>query len=143
MEQKVYKSKFGWAVFLFMTVLFVIVFWMSYEPEKDITRSIVLLLIALAILGLFAVISLNTKYTISAKVLHIKCLPFYNNELLIAHIKKVEVSRNLISSPAPSLDRIEIYFDSYDSIVISPKDKFQFMEDLKLVNPAIELVKSH
>ena len=143
MKDKVYKSKFGWTLFLFMTALFVIITWLSYDQEKSMMGSMVLLLTGLGTLGLFTLLSLGTSYTISATELHIKSFPFYNRRLAIDRIKKVKVSRNLISSPAPSLDRIEIYFDSYESIVISPKDKVMFMDHLKRLNPAIELVKSH
>ena len=141
-KEKVYKSKFGWSLFLFMTVLYSVVLWISYSPEKGENASLLLFLIAITTLGLFTWMSLGTHYTITDTYLHIISKPFHNKKIAIASIKKIEVSRNLMSSPAPSLDRIEIYYEKYNSIVISPKDKFQFMDDLKKINPAIVLVKS-
>ena len=142
METKVYKSKFGWAVFLFMAALFAVVSWISFEPGKGILENVVIAILFIGILGLFAAISVSIRYSISATELHIRCLPFYNKSIGITSIKKVEVTRNFISSPAPSLDRIEIYFGKHDSIVISPKNKLQFMNDLQMVNPKIQLFKS-
>jgi hypothetical protein len=142
METKVYKSKFGWAVFLFMTALFTVIFWMNFDYEEGPWGAFSLVLVFGGILGLFSILSVSTRYTISATSLHIRCLPFYNKIIEMTAITKVAVTRNLISSPAPSLDRIEVYFGKYDSIVISPKDKLQFMEDLKKANPSIHLVTS-
>ncbi len=141
MKDKIYKSKFGWGVFLFLSCLFMFTSWMSYQPERGILESFAMLLVPIVVLGSFTAISLATKYTLSATELHIKCLPFYNKKIAIDSINKVTVSRNLISSPAPSLDRIEVYFNKYESLVISPKNKFQFMDDLKKINPSIIIVK--
>lgn len=140
-KTKVYPSKFGWAVFLFLLVLFLSLFWVGYDSEKE--HQWIFMLIGISTLGFFVLTSKLTNYRIEEHYLHIKCPPFYNKKIAINSITKVAVSRNLISSPAPSLDRIEIYFNTYDSIVISPKDKLQFMEDLKRINPSITLVKSH
>ena len=143
MKEKVYKSKFGWGIFLFMAALFLIISWINYAPEQGLIGGAFLFVVSIVTLGLFAIMSLSTKYTILATELHIKCLPFYNKRIAVDRIKKVKLSRNLISSPAPSLDRIEIFYDKFDSVVISPKDKIQFMEDLKLINPSIELLKKY
>jgi hypothetical protein len=43
-----------------------------------------------------------------------------------------------MSSPALSLDRIEIFYNKFDSVIISPKNKADFVAELKSINPAIE-----
>ncbi|MFC3199468.1 PH domain-containing protein [Parapedobacter deserti] len=53
---------------------------------------------------------------------------------------QIEETRTLISAPAPSLDRLEIFYNKFDSIVISPKDKQGFIADLLKLNPEIEVV---
>lgn len=143
MESKVYRSKFGWAVFLIITAILILVSWLGWNPERSVLGNISTHIFSIVILVLFTVLSKTTRYTITAKELHIKCPPFYNKTIALDRINKVEVSRNIISSPAPSLDRIELYYDKFDSVVISPRDKFQFMEDLKQRNPSITVIKSH
>lgn len=55
-------------------------------------------------------------------------------------IRKIEETRNPISAPAPSLNRLEIFYNRFDSIVISPKDKPEFIANLIKLNPEIEVV---
>ncbi len=143
MKDKIYKSKFGWAVFSFIAAIFFVTLWLSYQPEKNIYGSILAIIIPMVVLALYAIMSLAIRYTITATDMHIKFLPFYNKSIALDRIRKVEVTRNIMSSPAPSLDRIEIYFDKFDSVVISPKNKLQFMDDLKALNPSIELIKTY
>jgi len=140
---KVYKSKFGWEVFLFLTVMFSITSYLSYQSDRTILEQLLMLSVPILVIGLFVLISFTTKYTINPTKLHIKCIPFYNKSIALSSINKVEVTRNLISSPAPSLERIEIYFNNYDSVVISPKDKLQFMDDLQKMNSSITLKKNY
>lgn len=90
--------------------------------------------------GLFIVYTFNnTKYTIDGSVLHVKCGFLYKKDIEIQSIKKIEESRSLLSSPAASMDRLEILFNQYDSILISPKEKHEFIYELLKINPAIEV----
>ena len=43
----------------------------------------------------------------------------------------------MISSPAASFDRIEITYGKFEEIIISPKHKLKFYEDLQKINPNI------
>ncbi|MBW7871619.1 MAG: PH domain-containing protein, partial [Flavobacteriia bacterium] len=43
----------------------------------------------------------------------------------------------ILSSPAPSFDRIIVKYGKFDEIILSPKDKFKFTKDLKQINPDI------
>lgn len=56
----------------------------------------------------------------------------------IKKIRKIEKTNNPISSPALSVrDRIEIYYDKYDSVIISPERQAEFIQKLKLINKNI------
>ncbi len=46
-------------------------------------------------------------------------------------MKKVSKSSNIISSPAASFDRIEIRYGKFNELIISPKHKTKFVEDLQ------------
>ncbi|WP_188747554.1 PH domain-containing protein [Parapedobacter defluvii] len=53
---------------------------------------------------------------------------------------EIEETRNPISAPAPSLYRLEIFYNRFYSIAISPKDKPEFIANLIKLNPEIEVV---
>ena len=55
----------------------------------------------------------------------------------IQSIKRIYKTRNPLSSPALSLDRIAIVYNKYDEVLISPKDKKEFIEELLKINPDI------
>ncbi|OKS85556.1 hypothetical protein RG47T_1002 [Mucilaginibacter polytrichastri] len=80
---------------------------------------------------------LNTKYTINNDALIIKSGLIIKIDIDIKKIKKVIPNNTIWSAPALSSDRIEIFYNTYDSVVISPKNKKEFIEMLKQINPAI------
>ena len=92
-------------------------------------------------LGLFIVYGLilhmffNTTYTIDQKMLHIRCGFFRYKPINIMNMKKISKSSSIVSSPAASFDRIEITYDKFDELIISPKHKIRFSADLQKINP--------
>ena len=97
-------------------------------------------MVFLGLLLLFIIHMFSTTfYTIEGDLLKIKCGFLYNQTLPIASIKKVESTRNPLSAPALSLDRLEIRYGTWDSVLVSPRDQRAFAQHLKEVNPAIEL----
>lgn len=83
---------------------------------------------------------LTTYYIINGNDLIIKCGFLFNKTIKIDTIKKIEETNNLLSSPAASLDRIEIGYNQYDSVMISPKDKLDFINQLVTINENINVV---
>ncbi|MPQ48784.1 hypothetical protein GCQ56_17415 [Marinifilum sp. N1E240] len=81
----------------------------------------------------------STQYIIHDQILNIKSGFVVNISIQISAIKSVTKSRNPISSPANSFDRIEIRYNKYDTILISPRNQKVFIQDLKEANPSIEL----
>jgi hypothetical protein len=57
----------------------------------------------------------------------------------VAAIKSIEDTNTMLSAPALSLDRIEIFYNQYDSVVISPPDKMAFVNHLKMLNANIQI----
>jgi hypothetical protein len=51
------------------------------------------------------------------------------------NMKKISKSSSIVSSPAASFDRIEITYDKFDELIISPKHKLKFIADLQKINP--------
>lgn len=89
----------------------------------------------IAIYGLIIHMFFNTTYTIDQQMLHIKCGLFRFNSINIMDMKKISKSSSIISSPAASFDRIEITYDKFDELIISPKHKLKFAADLQKINP--------
>jgi hypothetical protein len=82
---------------------------------------------------------INTYYVIDKESLKIKSGFLYNAIIDIHSIRKIEESNSPLSSPAASFDRLEIIYNKYDSILISPKDKHSFIQDILKINPSIEI----
>jgi hypothetical protein len=80
---------------------------------------------------------LKTEYRIENNQLQIICGFLYNKKINISDIKSIKKTNNLMSSPAPSFDRIAIAFGKFDEVLISPKDKLAFANDLTQINPDI------
>ncbi|MBA99737.1 MAG: hypothetical protein CMN34_02295 [Saprospirales bacterium] len=80
----------------------------------------------------------NTHYTIQDNVLHVQSGFIKFRKIDILSITSVEPSRNLLSSPAPSFDRIKVRYGKLNMVLLSPKDKKGFTEALAAINPEIE-----
>ena len=124
--------------------LLIIVFVVFFEPlipnyiNDGFDSSMFLMTLALIILfGLILHMFFNTTYKIEKEKLHIKCGFFKYNPVNIREMKKVFKSSNIISSTAASFDRIEIKYGKFEELIISPKHKTKFVEDLQKINPEI------
>ena len=136
--RKKYSSKVSYGLLAFIFL----VFFGSLVPNiilgelnaKMIGLIGLLTLIFAFILHLF----FNTQYTIDNKKLKIKCGIFSYDHIDIEKIKEISKTNSIRTSPAPSFDRIEIKYGKYKEIIISPKDKKSFVNDLKKVNSNIK-----
>ncbi len=64
----------------------------------------------------------------------------YNKSIDINKITKIKSTSSFFSSPAGSVfGRIEISYNKFDKIIISPKDKIRFIDSIKLINNNIEI----
>ncbi len=81
----------------------------------------------------------NTFYLLKEETLYVKCGFYTYAKIPVPHIRKVEETRNWISGPATSIDRLEITYNRWDHVLISPKNKKEFINDLLALHPAIEI----
>ncbi|MDY8135377.1 PH domain-containing protein [Aquimarina sp. 2201CG5-10] len=81
----------------------------------------------------------KTNYSVENNTLIIKCGFLFKKNIDINTIKTIKKTTSLLSSPAPSFDRIEIKYGKYDEIIISPRNKITFVKDLTSINPNIEI----
>ena len=99
-------------------------------------------LIIVGSLVLFLVyLFINTSYTIKDETLYVKCGFLYKAQISIKSITKITETTNILSSPATSIDRLEIIYNKFDSVQISPKDKDGFIQTVQMMNPSVEVAR--
>jgi hypothetical protein len=134
MAMKVYKSKISLGLLIFIysvigidaLIMIILKSWIAI---------FILLLLSLFILHIFR----NTYYKIEGNLLLIRSGFIYRNTIEISQIRKINSTRSFLSAPALSLDRIELLYNKFDYVLISPENKDEFTSDLKTINPNIEL----
>jgi hypothetical protein len=77
-----------------------------------------------------------TSYTIVNDSLIIKS-GFFSEKITISKIKEIQKTNYILSAPAPSFNRILVKYGKFDEVIISPKNKRQFVNDLLAVNSGI------
>jgi hypothetical protein len=131
---KIYKSKIGKELIIPMSIiiggisiLFIIEgLWIG-------------LLIHFAFILLILHLFSKTYYVVEGNQLRIKAGFLVNMLINIDEIRKINETRNPISSPALSLDRLEIVYKKYDRVYISPREKAEFIQDMLMLNPNINV----
>lgn len=81
----------------------------------------------------------TTFYIIENEKVFIKSGIFFNLSIKIKDIKRISESYNIISSPALSFNRLEVLYNKFDTILISPKDKRRFIKAIEKINPDVEI----
>lgn len=131
-----YKSKIGLELIILAYLPFISLFYFVYK-EFNLVGTIVICVLFFFITYLL----FSTIYTFdsNSKKLVIQSGFIFHKKIDIEHIKVINKSRSWISSPALSINRIEISYNTYDSVLISPKNREQFIQELQQINPNIEL----
>jgi len=129
-----FKSKIDIWIVLFLSAIFVpITVKMAYDRTWGV--FFMLLVIAL-IIHMFR----TTYYVIEEKRLRIRSGFLVNILVDIQDIIRISETNNIMSSPALSFDRLEVLYNKFDSVMISPKEKARFIEAIKKVNPQVEII---
>lgn len=131
---KVFKSKIDW--------------WFGLLLVYPIFMSVKSMLLGewVGLLGLSIVVVLilffskTTRYIINDNQLIVMSTWIVYERIDISKITKIEKTNSILSSPALSLDRIRIRYNKYDEVLISPKVKKEFVDELLKVNPTIEII---
>jgi len=133
------KISFPLLSFLLIAILAPLgIYLVNFDPsEWNFLMIGIWLLFVFFILHMF----LSTSYTITENKLYIKSGFIKYPTIAIASIKNIEETKSIYSSPAPSFDRIRINYEKYSEVIVSPRDKAQFIKDLQKINPAINYNK--
>lgn len=129
-----YKSKIDLWLIIILTLVFggIVIFSVI---KKEWIGFIIAIIPTLFIWDMFK----STFYIITEEELIIRCGIFYKLVIKITDIRKISESNDLISSPALSIDRLEILYNRFDTILISPKKKYEFLQSIETLKPDIEI----
>ena len=128
MAPKRFKSKIDrWLLYLLIAVMvFEVVVMSAAATQADSPlEATILVIAALVVVGLLGSMLIGTHYTVDGNTLRIACGPF-RWKVAVDTIESVEPTRNPLSSPALSLDRLRIRYGKR-RILVSPADKAGFL----------------
>ena len=98
-------------------------------PSTDRERLMVSLLSVFGVALILSVL-MGTKYTVADGEIRIISGPF-RWTIRVADILDIQDSRNLLSSPALSLDRLKITYGHGKFVLVSPADKDGFLKAIE------------
>lgn len=130
MSPKRFRSKIDrWLLVLLIAIMvFEIGVMMIAALQADNPRDATILIFAgLGVGALIAWLVLSTHYVVEKDSLRIVAGPF-RWKVRLDDIHTVEATRNPLSSPALSLDRLKIHYGNGRRIMISPADKAGFLK---------------
>ena len=130
---KVFKSKIDWWFGL------ILVYPIFLSIKAMVEGEWLGLLGLVAAIGFILFLSKTTQYIINENQLIVRSTWIVNERIDISKITKVEKSNSILSSPALSLDRLLVRYNKYDEVLISPKEKKEFIDELLKINPTIEI----
>jgi membrane protein YdbS with pleckstrin-like domain len=135
----IYRSKVD--IWLFVVLAFAALaalYSAAQTMAAGTTGSIlVAVLVALVGVGLPLWLLFSTRYTLEATYLLAQSGPF-KWVVPLADIKSITPSNNPLSSPALSLDRLRIDYGKGRMLLISPRDKEQFLQDVEAARRAVD-----
>jgi hypothetical protein len=113
---------------------------LSPEPVPAGIGAVLSILVAAALF--IAWIWTATDYTLTSSDLLVRSGPF-RWRVPLAEIQAVNPTRNPLSSPALSMDRLEVVYRRGSVLLISPQDKNRFLRSLVTQAPHLALRGDH
>jgi hypothetical protein len=129
---KIYKSKIDTWVFALVGVAMAMSAYVGVTVMVSGTPDI--LWTGFLTIGLGIVLPLwllfSTRYTLDASLLTVRSGPL-KWKIPVGDIISITPTRSIFSSPALSMDRLRISYGNKRSLMISPRDKEQFLQDIQ------------
>ena len=135
---KTFKPKIGYGILIPVLIILVGCMILAIITGAPTIAIIIMGVTIFSTIAFTLHIFFGTIYWINDKdELLVKCGLLFHSKIEISKIKSISRTRNIISSPAPSMDRIELNYRG-GSIILSPKDKIGFANELTRINPDIQ-----
>jgi hypothetical protein len=125
MKITTYPSAISWGIWI---PVYALILGQGIFFSQEMSPLFLIFHFGLAILIYFFVIRI--KYVLDDTHLKIYMGPMLYRSIEIDSIKKMELSRNPLSSPAASLKRIAIHYNKWGYVLVSPKNREQFIDDV-------------
>lgn len=140
--KQVYESKRdSWLVVMLWiaATVMLVVAWNLWEARAPFAFRLLLAVLFILMAVFMLWVLYGTRYTLTDSALIVQSGPFRWVIDFVA-ISEVFPTRNPISSPACSLDRLHIrYHSSPSGLMISPQDKMKFLLDLVARSPGLRM----
>ena len=129
MSRKRFNSKIDrWLLYLLIAIMVfeVVVMGAAALQSSDPLAATGLVVTALLIIALIGSLLIGTHYTVDGNILRVRSGPF-RWKVPIDQIESVQPTRSPLSSPALSLDRLQIRYGAGRRIMVSPADRSGFL----------------
>lgn len=131
-----YKSKIGNEMLIILVPFLIGTLLLMLNLGNRLGMAIIILVI------LFTAYLFNsTNHQLSDNQLFVKAGFLWNIKIDISSIKKITAIRSFISAPATTVERLEISYDKYDTVEISPLEREDFIQHLTKLYPNIQFEK--
>ncbi|BDC99571.1 PH domain-containing protein [Persicobacter psychrovividus] len=134
-----FRSKIDW---WFFGPIFLLLFGISFLGGTNDGAFWVVFSIDMATILFVLYVLLSTKYWLDEQQLIVTCGILMRKEISIDKIQSIKKTYNMMSSPACSFDRIEVKYGKYEGVIISPKNRKAFIDEILRVNPKVEVHES-
>ena len=128
-----FQSKRDWWLMLICVIAIAAIFF-PLILDGDLTG----LWAGIPVTALILWIYFTTYYVIEDSSLRVRSA-FINKLIPIYDIRSIKKTFNPLSSPALSMDRLEIRYGTNHMVLISPENRDVFLDELKRRNPAIQM----
>ena len=127
---KRFPPKIGLELVIPLALVLLVTLALLIYPQPIWPGILIILLVSSFIIYLFS----NTYYLIDQNNLIIHSGFLFHKVIPIGDIKKIEPTVSPLSSPALSLrGRLEIHYGKWDSIIIAPKEKEEFLNEINKI----------
>ncbi|MNX10178.1 hypothetical protein D3C86_399170 [compost metagenome] len=110
----------------------------AFVGGVSLIGGVLLFLLCISMAGLIAWIWISTYYVINENDLFIRTGPA-TKSIPLGSISKAKPVRSWVASTATSIHRIEIHYDRYEYVQISPLDQEAFLRELQHRCPHLQL----
>lgn len=141
-----FKSAFSRNQFFFVLLLPIVLILIISTLSGDPIEKALIPILSLSgfLIVLFSILNATTYYKIENEIVIISMF-FYKTKIKISKIRILKYSNSLIKTnlykPGFHYKGLEIEYNKYDDIFISPENRDQFIAQLLEINPNIEIKK--
>lgn len=126
MNKIIYPSAISWGIWI---PVYALIIGQGIFLASEMSSLFMVTHLSLAILIYLFVVRIS--YELDDENLTIYMGPIRYKKITLRSIRKMELSNNPLSSPAASLKRIAIHYDKWGYILISPKNREEFLTEVQ------------